>query len=191
MISSKVMIRRTARNKNVPFQRGGFFASCSGAEIPFLLKFPFTMSGRPPNKRRRTTAIGPDSAIFAKATTHKTITTTNRSGMVVQKDILVPLVPVKDHLHETTSSSNDRVAPPSEIINENDYGNTDGNFYADMDNGSSNRNKSKVSHLHRISFLQILQRSEKLLDATRLPTAICQSSPRIAAGHIETRKSTG
>ena len=57
------------------------------------------MSGYP-NKQRRTTAIGPDSSIFAKATTHKTITTTNRSGMVVQKDILVPLLPVKEHIHE-------------------------------------------------------------------------------------------
>ena len=57
------------------------------------------MSGHP-NKRRRTTAIGPDSSIFAKATTHKTITTMNCSGMVVQKDILVPLLPVKEHIHE-------------------------------------------------------------------------------------------
>jgi hypothetical protein len=114
------------------------------------------MNGPPPNKRRRTTAIGPDSAIFAKATTHKTVTTTNRSGMVVQKDVLVPLVPVKDHLHETTTSSNDH-APPSEIINENHDGNTDGYFYGEMDNGSSNRIKSKVSHAG-ISFLQILQR---------------------------------
>jgi hypothetical protein len=130
----------------MPFKRGGFFASCSGSEIPFLLNFLLTMNGPPPNKRRRTTAIGPDSAIFAKATTHKTITTTNRSGMVVQKDILVPLVPVKEHLHETTTASYDH-APPSETINENHDGNTDGNFYGDMDNGSSNRNKSKVSRI--------------------------------------------
>ena len=73
------------------------------------------MSGHP-NKRRQTTAIGPDSSIFPKATTHKTITTTNRSRMVVQKDILVPLLPVKEHIHETTTSSNDP-APSSEIIN--------------------------------------------------------------------------
>lgn len=62
----------------------------------------------PPNKRRRTKAIGPDSDVFTKATTHKTITTTNRSGMVVTKDILVPLVPLVPNstpLENSTASS--------------------------------------------------------------------------------------
>ena len=59
-----------------------------------LLLCPSTMSG-PPNKRRRTKAIGPDSSQFVTAFTNKTITTTNRSGIVVQKDVLVPLVPIK------------------------------------------------------------------------------------------------
>ena len=66
--------------------------------------------------------------------------------MVVQKDILVPLVPVKEHLHETATTSYDH-APLSETINENHDGNADGNFYGDMDNEFSNRNKSKVSRI--------------------------------------------
>ena len=49
----------------------------------------------PPIKRRRTRAIGPDSIQFSTAFTHKTVTTTNRSGSSVTKDVLVPLVPTK------------------------------------------------------------------------------------------------
>jgi hypothetical protein len=63
------------------------------------------MSG-PPIKRRRTKAIGPDSAIFAKAYTHKTVTTVNRSGISVTKDVLVPLVPTEAlENNEATSST--------------------------------------------------------------------------------------
>jgi hypothetical protein len=47
-----------------------------------------------PAKRRHTRAIGPDSIELAKAFTHKMVTTTNRSGEIIRKDILVPLVPV-------------------------------------------------------------------------------------------------
>lgn len=52
------------------------------------------MSGAP-IKRHHTKAIGPDSALLAKAYTHKTVTTINRSGTTVSKDILVPLAPTK------------------------------------------------------------------------------------------------
>jgi hypothetical protein len=103
------------------------------------------MSGQP-NKRRRTKAIGPDSAEFAKALTHKTITTTNRSGLVQNKNILVPLVPIKPipSLDNTAGSSKhpstrqeyeENMDDP--ILNYNDAQFNTGNL----------RNKSKVSIL--------------------------------------------
>ena len=62
------------------------------------------MSG--PVKHRCKKAIGPDSAVFAKGFTHKTITTTNRSGLSVTKEVLVPLVPTKSlENHESTLST--------------------------------------------------------------------------------------
>ena len=95
------------------------------------------MSG-PPTKRRRTKAIGPDSAELAKAFTHKTITTTNRSGTIVKKDILVPLVPTKSSNNETSSSSN--LAFNNNL---NDI-NTEGPLLEDNEENSSNHLKSKV-----------------------------------------------
>jgi hypothetical protein len=95
------------------------------------------MSG-PPNKRRRTKAIGPDSAVFAKAKTHKTITTLNRSGILVTKDILVPLVPIKQPLENPTASSSN-LGNLSEIDS-----NTDGPMFNDMEEDLHNHCKSKV-----------------------------------------------
>ena len=68
--------------------------------------FPSTMSGLP-IKRHRTKAIGPDSELFAKAFTHKTVTTTNRSGFTVMKDVLVPLVLTKplENVQSTSSTA--------------------------------------------------------------------------------------
>jgi len=96
------------------------------------------MSG-PPTKRRRTKAIGPDSVEFAKAFTHKTITTTNRSGIVVKKDVLVPLVPDKPIAASSSTNlgHNDNTTQEyDEYMYGNDY---------DKDEGISNQNKTKVS----------------------------------------------
>ena len=49
------------------------------------------MSGQP-IKQRHTNTIGSDSFEFAKAYTYKGVTTTNRSGFSVMKDVLVPLL---------------------------------------------------------------------------------------------------
>ena len=102
------------------------------------------MSG-PPIKRRRTKAIGPDSAVFAKAFTHKTVTTTNRSGLSVTKDVLVPLVPPT--LPERNESTSSPACPTH--IQSNDYDITmDEPSFNDCDeNMSSNNGKSKVSQL--------------------------------------------
>lgn len=93
----------------------------------------------PPNKRRRTKAIGPDSAVFSKAKTHKTITTVNRSGIVVEKDVLVPLVSFKQPLEIPTASSSN--IGSSDIPN-NGY--ADDRMFNEMDDDLPNRNKSKV-----------------------------------------------
>jgi hypothetical protein len=78
------------------------------------------MSGPPP-KRRRTKAIGPGSIEFTKAFTHKTITTTNRSGIIVTKDVLVPLVPTTSKQHENnTSASTSSLLPNDYDINMED-----------------------------------------------------------------------
>ena len=93
------------------------------------------MSG-PPAKRRRTKAIGPDSTELAKAFTHKTITTTNRSGTVVKKDILVPLVPTKSTSNETPSDSS--------LAYNNDDVNIDGPLLEENEESSSSHNRSTV-----------------------------------------------
>jgi hypothetical protein len=91
----------------------------------------------PPNKRRRTTAIGPGSDVFAKATTHKTITTTNRSGMVVTKEILVPLVPIGN-----PSSSSSQLAWSDQLPQGYDGGFN--NIMMDDDFDHPSRKKTKV-----------------------------------------------
>jgi hypothetical protein len=98
----------------------------------------------PPNKRRRTTAIGPDSAELAKAFTHKTITTTNRSGLIIKKDVLVPLVPISSiSENATVESSSSNVANTD--IPAQEYGeNVDIPSLNDYDDGDNNRTKSKV-----------------------------------------------
>jgi hypothetical protein len=87
-------------------------------------------------------AIGPDSAVFAKAFTHKTVTTTNRSGFSVTKDILVPLVP------STLPESNESTSSTTHIQS-NDYDVTmeDPSFNNCDENMARNNNKSKVSQL--------------------------------------------
>jgi hypothetical protein len=96
------------------------------------------MSG-PPIKRRRTKAIGPDSAILAKAYTHKTVTTKNKFGITVSKDILVPLVATKlSENTEATSShsqiqSNDHDVPME--------GPAFNDIEENIDNGSHNKSK--------------------------------------------------
>jgi len=103
------------------------------------------MSG-PPAKRRRTRAIGPDSVEFAKAFTHKTITSTNRSGMVISKDILVPLVPEKSDPEASASSNlpfNDNTRQDYE---ENINLNNDSDFFIgdNINDGFKNNNNTKV-----------------------------------------------
>lgn len=118
------------------------------------------MSG-PPIKRRRTKAIGPDSSIFAKALTHKTITTTNRSGVVVKKDVLVPLVPNQPPQDNTGASSStlpsndDKTTPEYASANE---GNMDVPFLNDNEDSfaSSNPNKTKVGICNLCSFISSL-----------------------------------
>lgn len=99
----------------------------------------FKMTG-PPNKRRRTKAIGPDSDVFSKAKTHKTILTINRSGTVVEKDILVPLIPLKQPDIPTASTSN----IPSDINND---GYMDDPMFHEMEDDLHNRTKSKVCNI--------------------------------------------
>jgi hypothetical protein len=92
----------------------------------------------PPNKRRRTKAIGPDSDVFAKAKTHKTVTTLNRSGILVEKDILVPLVPINKPLENPTASSSN--------LGDSDI-NMDGPMFNDIEedlHANLNRYKTKV-----------------------------------------------
>ena len=93
------------------------------------------MSGPPP-KQRRTRAIGPDSIELAKAFTHKTITTTNRSGNVIEKDILVPLVAIKPipEIPAGSSSTN------------NEYTDLQHHYDGNMEDSEhvNNPNKSKV-----------------------------------------------
>jgi hypothetical protein len=98
------------------------------------------MSG-PPIKRRRTKAIGPDSALLAKAYTHKTITTTNKSGITVSKDILVPLVAIKPSENTEATSSHSQI--PS---NDHDVP-MEGPVFNDIEENINNgsRKKSKVS----------------------------------------------
>lgn len=98
------------------------------------------MSG-PPHKRRRTRAIGPDSVEFAKAFTHKSITTTNRSGIEIKKDVLVPLIPIKPILDNTAGSSR------NDIPSQEYYGNMDGIFHENDEDPNLNHNKSKVGFI--------------------------------------------
>lgn len=92
----------------------------------------------PTIKRRRTKAIGPDSAVMAKAFTHKSVITTNRSGMTVKKNILVPLVPAKplDNNEDTHASS-------STPIPVNNY--DEPMEVPDWNENMNNQKKSKVS----------------------------------------------
>jgi hypothetical protein len=100
----------------------------------------------PPNKRRRTKAIGPDSAVFSKAKTHKTITTVNRSGIVVEKDVLVPLIPFKQPLDIPTASSSN--IGSSNITNDGPgYADDPGPMFNEMDEDLPNRNKSNVCNI--------------------------------------------
>ena len=128
------------------------------------------MSG-PPNKRRRTKAIGPDAPQFAKAFTHKTITTVNRSGIVIKKDVLVPLVPSEPTRDNPSASSS--TLPNNEddnYITQEDEGNVDHPYLLNHDEDITNRNKSKVSILIWVlNKTLIVSQSE----ATRLPSAIC------------------
>ena len=93
----------------------------------------------PPQKRRRTRAIGPDSAELAKAFTHKTIATTNQSGEVIKKDVLVPLVAIKPIPNSAVASSSN--VPYTDIEQYYDT-NLD---VLDSDEHNNNRSNSKVS----------------------------------------------
>ena len=95
------------------------------------------MSG-PPIKRRRTKAIGPDSIEMAKAFTHKTFTTTDRSGVEVTKDVLVPLVPDKPNPDNAASSTSN--LPYNDITMMQEYDET---MYHN-DDGFNSHNKTKV-----------------------------------------------
>ena len=99
------------------------------------------MSG-PPIKRRRTKAIGPDSALLAKAFTHKTVTTVNRSGISVTKDVLVPLVPIKHPENNEATSSTSQI--PS-IYHDDVPMETMEQPVHDIDINMSSHNTSKVS----------------------------------------------
>lgn len=106
------------------------------------------MSGQP-NKRRRTRAIGPDSVEFANALTHKTITTTNRSGETVMKNILVPLVPLKPIPTQNNTPGSSATNLPTtqdyqEIMDSPLLNDNDANLTGNTSN-PSHQNKSKVS----------------------------------------------
>lgn len=105
------------------------------------------MSG-PPNKRRRTTAIGPGSPVFAKAFTHKTVTSKLRTGEVIEKDILVPLQPLIPPEDNATAP-----AIPIDITNQEYDGNMDGNLLNDINEDYSPRNKSNVKYTESESFV--------------------------------------
>ena len=95
------------------------------------------MSGQP-IKQRHTNTIGSDSFEFAKAYTHKRVTTTNRSGFSVTKDVLVPLVPT------TLLESNKSTSSTSHIsLNDNDVIMQEPSL--NESDGHMNSNKSKVS----------------------------------------------
>jgi hypothetical protein len=102
----------------------------------------------PPAKRQRTRAIGPDSIELAKAFTHKTVTTTNRSGEIIRKDILVPLVPVNaipdsaaaaESSRNVTYNDNDTNILPQEYD-----GNLDGPSLYNNNDDINNSNNSNV-----------------------------------------------
>jgi hypothetical protein len=113
-----------------------FRASCQGC-VFHIIRIP-TMSG-PPIKRRRTKAIGADSAILAKAYTHKTVTTINRSGISVTKDIRVPLVPTEaSENNEATSSTTTHIPDYNHDVP------MEAPLFNDMDENINNLNKSKV-----------------------------------------------
>jgi hypothetical protein len=83
-----------------------------------------------------------------KALTHKTITTTNRSGDVVEKSILVPLVPKKPIKDNPTASSSSSNLPNDNNIGQEPDQNMEGLFFSDNEGGeflNPNLNKSKVS----------------------------------------------
>lgn len=115
--------------------------------------FPLTMS-RPPTKRRRTNAIGPDSAVFARASTHKTITTTNRSGIVITKDVLVPLVKIKTPLTNPTASSSNPI-PSDNSIHIDDYNENVNHDNLNHQDDFRLHNKPKVSISKTLCFLYI------------------------------------
>lgn len=94
------------------------------------------MSG-PPTKRRRTKAIGPDSTLFSIASTHKTVRTTNRAGEIVEREILVPLIPLKSSTNDSGESSRDYISTDN---NNPDYGEDLGSY--NVDDNLSARNKS-------------------------------------------------
>ena len=95
------------------------------------------MSGQP-IKRQCTNAISPNSFEFAKAYTHKRVTTTNRSGFSVMKDVLVPLVLT------TLPESNKSTSSTSHIpLNDNDVIMQEPSL--NENDGHTNSNKSKVS----------------------------------------------
>jgi hypothetical protein len=98
---------------------------------------------RPITKRRRTKAIGPDSIELAKAFTHKTITSTNRSGIVVTKRVLVPLVPIEPPQGNAEASSSN--VPSSDIPPyEDDQYIESGHTFTHMNDDFTNRSKGKV-----------------------------------------------
>jgi hypothetical protein len=105
----------------------------------------------PPAKRRRTRAIGPDSIELAKAFTHKTITTTNRSGETIRKDILVPLVPVNAIPDSAAAQSSGNVPyndNDTNILPQEYDGNLDGPSLYNNNDDVNNSNKSDVCILN-------------------------------------------
>jgi hypothetical protein len=94
----------------------------------------------PPNKRRRTKAIGPDSDVFSKAKTHKTITTLDRSGTVIEKDILVPLIPFKKPQAQDIPTASTSIIGPSD-------GYMDDPMFHEMEDDLHNRKRTKVSNI--------------------------------------------
>ena len=95
----------------------------------------------PPAKRRRTKAIGPDSIELAKAFTHKTITTTNRSGEIIRKDILVPLVPV-NAIPDNAAAESSRNVP----YNDNDTNILPQEYDGNLDSPSLNNNNDDINN---------------------------------------------
>lgn len=190
----RVMVVTKTNAKEVFYHFVTLFRVISNLTVSEPTQHPPSKMSQQPNKRRRTNAIGPDSLVFAKALTHKTITTTNRSGIEQKKKILVPLIPIKpiESLDETAGSSSNNIPTMHDYEENRDmddplFCDNDGQFNTGTGSGS-NHNKSKVNIFIFLS--KYIQSFILNLETTRLSSAICGSNSRITDCDSISGKST-